>query len=348
MRRVVAALALAVVLVGPTRADATSCVQEVRAVAVHVSSCQRVVQTLICDPEGEAVARELLVIGEQGDAQAKRCVTLALGLHQYPLAGTLAARAERLADAAGSAWRAWYARAVAAHEDPALLRSPQAAFTRSGDAEARPADVGALMSDDPAVRRRALAALARTGYAGEAAPIVARLADTDPFVRMAAAETIRRLGIDAAGALGKRLEVEEDPLVRARLVRALAEVRGDPDAERFTGYLGESSSWVRSAAMLALARTGDVRGCGPLAGQIDARRPDFRGGMNASRAVVAMGLLGCADHVPEIAALLDHSMGELRLGAAVALGLIGTEEARRALTAVRPEDATNLPPAFRP
>ncbi len=125
----------------------------------------------------------------------------------------------------------------------------------------RPKELLREMTEDPdaRVRARALSSLAAISPEAAAEVSIRHLAARDPFERVAAAETLAAIGSKEAFAPVEQAfleETEEDPRVRAALLKALSAI--DPEKSRpiATLALDDTSYFLRRTAKDILARSG--------------------------------------------------------------------------------------------
>lgn len=125
----------------------------------------------------------------------------------------------------------------------------------------RPKELLRDLTGDPdaRVRARALRSLAEVSPEAAAEVAIRHLAAADPFERVAAAETLAAIGSkDAFAPIEQAFleEKEEDPRVRAALLRALSAMDSDKAQPIVTRTLDDPSYFLRRAAGEILVRAG--------------------------------------------------------------------------------------------
>jgi cyclophilin family peptidyl-prolyl cis-trans isomerase/HEAT repeat protein len=125
----------------------------------------------------------------------------------------------------------------------------------------RPSQLLLDMVEDPDARVRAPALRSLAGLSPETAASVSirHLSAPDPFERVAAAETLAAAGAKEAFAPVEQAfleEKDEDPRIRASLLKALSALDAEKARPVATGALDDTSHYVRRAAAAILAQSG--------------------------------------------------------------------------------------------
>ena len=197
------------------------------------------------------------------------------------------------------------------------------------------------LSDRSATARQAAAvALAKMGDAAKPAiwPLLAALGDADDSVRDTAAETLSLFGKEVVRPLTDALK-NPNPQVRRGAAQALFHMGAD--AGNAVGPLiavvkDDADPDVRETAVYSLAAIGPAAkdAVGPLTAIAAGKDANLHG-----PALMALGGIGNAA-VPSLVRLLKEKAPDVRVGACLALGLIGR-------SAERGRSAVNRPPERR-
>jgi HEAT repeat protein len=203
--------------------------------------------------------------------------------------------------------------------------------------DGRDALVAGLRAGDVEARRAAVMRIAETGDSSLAAALVPLLEDRAEVVRATAAGALGRLRSRATvEPLAARLGREKRVFVRKSIASALGEIGDATAVAPLVARIGrEKDREARAALVTALGRIGDRAAVLPLRERLGDRDEFVR-----REAVRALGLVGDASAVPDLARLLARDReADVRRHAAEALARIGGAEARDALAlAVRDPD----------
>ncbi len=168
--------------------------------------------------------------------------------------------------------------------------------------------------------------------------LVKALKDETPRVQAAAAEALGELGDPSAIKHLVAVLKEKDDAVRAAAADALARF-DDPQVSEFLALAVQAESYpLRTGAVEALSKLKPETAV-PLL--IEAFRSGGRGSIRREAAVTLAGFDKAVVEAPLLAAI-DNENADIAAGAAMALGMLGTDEARQALLA-RAGDTTERP-----
>jgi HEAT repeat protein len=180
------------------------------------------------------------------------------------------------------------------------------------------------------VRKEAAAALGFLGCREAVDALIIALADPNDWVRVQVAEAIGKLGNPfIAKALAQHLEAENEPHVRATLVKTLGHIGDETIAPLLMSYLDDMNARVRANCVEALVQLKIAKTNLKTAIQKLVNDPS-----NRVRANVAMSLLSIGeDSGREILGNMISSTDELmRASAAYAFGVIGAAPDRAQMT----------------
>ncbi|MDH3476361.1 MAG: HEAT repeat domain-containing protein [Rhodospirillales bacterium] len=164
---------------------------------------------------------------------------------------------------------------------------------------------------EAALRRRAIAALGQTGAEAALAPLVAALAAAKTEAEQAViVDALGRLGNPDAGLpLRALLEGGGEPVLRSRIVIALASIRDEGAYPALVALLGEESPGVRFYAVRALRSLGKSEATGPLLAFYRGLAPHLNGIEDAETAVAALTALTLQVEVLRALIELDPAAG---------------------------------------
>lgn len=234
-----------------------------RAPALRDASLDALVALPLADLD--ARLRDLLHSGEaeaQGLSQDALRRTTGLSYPFLDLAGDLQGGFDDLSPFTGL-WGAPYLleRLEDPYESEAVRLMALDALGHAADLRGLEAILQRVRDRRPAWRAHALHALRGYGGLPVEEALVGRLQDDDPLVRLFAAAGIARRRLpDAADLLSRALTREDDPLVAAALVEALALQGGDGAADALLGLARRLAGPAAAKAGEALLRLGDDRG----------------------------------------------------------------------------------------
>jgi tetratricopeptide (TPR) repeat protein len=132
----------------------------------------------------------------------------------------------------------------------------------------------------------------------------------------------------------------EEPRVRREAAQALGIIGGAKAIESLIKALEDADVRVRAVAALNLGKMGKKDGVGPLLAVIQSKEFSKREPVEVKAFFDAIGMTGSNESIPVLRHLLERKswfskgkMDDVRLGAATALGMIGTPEAGAVLKA---------------
>ncbi len=193
-------------------------------------------------------------------------------------------------------------------------------------------------------RTSAIDALAGSADPAATDALVAVLDDPLPGIRAHAAEAIARRGAEGVTPGLKKQMENPDPWVRIHVAGALLGA-GDKDAEKLlTDSCSAPGPEIRIESACILASAG-IPGAVQVLTRELRENDDQYYRADAARCLVKLHL---ESTITDLAAALEDPSRLVRAFAAEALGLIGTEEARRALQGSSGKEDVPLPPAERP
>jgi hypothetical protein len=164
--------------------------------------------------------------------------------------------------------------------------------------------------------------------------------DPSPIVRALAARALESDGGNAgnnlpASPLIAALRKERAPAVRKAIIYALAGYAQPQVTAALIPVLEDKSFELRAAATFALAESGDPSSLEPLTNVLKQRGKE-EGGFARSQAARGLGRLGNRDSIdPLLDALANDNSQEVRREAARALGRIATSQDLKVLDALR-------------
>ncbi|MDN5570610.1 MAG: HEAT repeat domain-containing protein [Propionibacteriaceae bacterium] len=176
---------------------------------------------------------------------------------------------------------------------------------------------------EPGVRENLTWAIVQHGPAALEA-VLTQLDDPDAGVRLRMAHVLSKLGDPAAApALARRL-ADADAAVRAKAAFALGQVGGADALGALLGALGSEDPLLADAVVSALDRFGPAA-VGPLGRALRSGNVRVR-----EQAAEALGFIGDASVSSVLADALADPESSVRFAALVALGAVGTPDARAA------------------
>ena len=199
-------------------------------------------------------------------------------------------------------------------KDPRTRSQAIAVVLSMGRKEDLPRVRELIEDPSPDVRAAALSALARHGVREIAADVRERLFDVDFTVRAAAIGAVQSLGLtEAAPEMEELLFSESHDWIPGRVLHALGHLKVRASVPRIRAMLRNHDPYnqgVPSAALYALGQIGDASAMADVASMLKDPNPGLRGA-----AARTLGLLGGREHADQVGALLLDSDRDVRVSA---------------------------------